>query len=249
LPLAGRKINGKWASAAAAVYPADFIKACAYAIAASMYLSKSGRFKMLHLFSGPSNRSDGFGFHLSKLGWDVEEVDILNYELGLSSHADSDLRSDALWTRLLSRIKGGEFQFVWFGTPCTTWSAVRGVGKGPRALRSEAEPYGLKGPSPPFTEEEKTQLKEGTCYVLRTFLTARAISAVGGGFCIENPEPRESHASIFKLKEFQALVDVTGCQIVDLDQCRFGGDSTKPTRLAYHVPVSPGPGPHKPASA
>ena len=215
------------------MYPSKFIEACALAISSTKYHHKHIRPKCLHLFSGPSNRALGFSHYLHMHAWDVEEVDLINYELGLASLSESDLCSDALWVRILGRIKGGEFSFIWFGTPCTTWSAVRGVGRGPRALRSEAEPYGLSSPSPPFSEEEKTQLKHGTSFVLRTFLAARAVSAMGGGFAIENPKPREGHASIFKLKEFDELVRVTGCMTVDLDQCRYGGESTKPTRLAY----------------
>ena len=219
LPLAGRKVNGQWATAAAAAYPTQFIKACVEAIRSSGYGPKDGtrKPKLLHLFSGPSDRADGFKKFLGEIGWDVEEVDIINVKRGLASQADSDLNSDALWVRLLAKVKAKQFDFIWFGTPCTTWSAVRGEGEGPRALRSVAEPYGIKRPNPPFSDFELTQLKQGTAFVLRTFLLARAVCTVGGGFCIENPAPKQGHPSIFKLAEFQDLQKTTGCQVVDLE--------------------------------
>ena len=199
--------------------------------------------KLLHLFSGPSDRADGFRHHLDSFGWEAEEIDVANVRNGLGTLADHDLNSDALWQRLLIRAQSREFAFVWFGTPCSTWSAFRGVGPGPRPLRSETELYGLSSPSPPFTGQELEQLKQGTAYALRSFLLARAMHAVGGGFAIENPEPRAGHPSLFKLPEFATLQQTTGCQTVDFDQCRFGADTAKPTRIAYSVGGSPEPAP------
>ena len=246
LPLLGRKEEGKWATSYASMYPTILNKALASSIV-NCCKSISGQLPpvVLHVFSGRADRSDSLKYFLKTHQWECIDIDIINVEAGLGKSEDHDLLSDALWNKLLARVRNREVAFIWFGTPCTTWSAARGQGSGPRKLRSVDQPFGIRNPQPPFTESEKRQLKEGTLFVLKTLLLARAIVAVGGGFGIENPKPQEGHASMFRIPEYEDLKRQCAVREFIFDQCRFGASSTKPTQIVvhtpaqYHIPVHP----------
>ena len=62
---------------------------------------------------------------------------------------EHNLLDDVVWERLLSRVQSGEFDGCLSGTPCDTFSAVRGQKDepacAPKPLRSKEEPYGVAG--------------------------------------------------------------------------------------------------------
>ena len=54
--------------------------------------------------------------------------------------------------------------------------------------------------------------------------------AARGGFGIEQlAHIDKDDPSLFQFAEFKSLVNSTGATFIALDQCRFGGESTKPT--------------------
>lgn len=60
----------------------------------------------------------------------------------------------------------------------------------------------------------------------------KAIEA-GTSFTMENPEPIYD-VSIWRMPEVEEISKMRGVATVDFDQCRYGCESTKPTRLMYH---------------
>ena len=105
--------------------------------------------RLLHLFSGPADRDDGIEKLAMARGWHCESFDIVD---------GKDLSSDMVWCGLMKRVAAGEFDFAWTGTPCNTYSTARGMGPGPRVLRTLEHPYGL----PDLTPAEKEQVRQAT---------------------------------------------------------------------------------------
>ena len=61
------------------------------------------------------------------------------------------------------------------------------------------------------------------------------VTAIGSGtsFALENPEPL-NEVSIFNMPKIQAILRQHEVKCVDFDQCRYGAETKKPTRLAYY---------------
>ena len=72
------------------------------------------RFKLLHLFSGPSGRPGGFAAYCEYHNIDVEEVD------WIIDAREHNLIDDLVFDRLLRRVKDEEFDGCLSGTPCET---------------------------------------------------------------------------------------------------------------------------------
>ena len=195
----------------------------------------SKRPRALHLFSGPSDRHDGIRAILEKIGWECVDVDIVN----ASSHGrdSSDLLDDALWQKIFSDISAGVYDFVWIGTPCSTFSRARERPPGPRPLRSLDQIRGL--PKHLLTPKEQKQLDEGNFLAVKSSQAAGLCLGRRVGFAIENPEPVDKSVSIFLLPEFLDLAGLPGVRSVDFDQCTHGAETRKPTRVLYaHVDFS-----------
>lgn len=178
--------------------------------------------KCLHLFSGPQRKGD-LADCLSQLGWAVCSVDI-------SQPHRSDLLDINVREAILEDVERGEFDHVMLGTPCETYSHLRREPPGPRPLRSKEE---IAGISSGLSEAEKKQLREGnehTSFSCRAM--GKAIEA-GTSFTMENPEPIYD-VSIWRMPEVEDICKRRGVATVDFDQCRYGCESTKPTRLMYH---------------
>ena len=176
----------------------------------------------LHLFSGPTQRSDGIKAMFRQRGWDCEDFDIVN-------GAEQDLSRDDVWTKLLVRIKGRAFRFIVLGPPCSTFSRAREKQPGPRPLRSEAFPYGL--PREELTEPERKELKLGNFFMLMSAAACRAAIEAGTPGVMENPEPFAGHASAFLFDEWRSIADTPGVSTINFDQCKLGAETAKPTRL------------------
>ena len=133
---------------------------------------------MLHLFSGPFNRPDGLAHFLEENGWDCEDIDKENIKLGKPS-SSQDLSSDHLWEDIFRRLRAGEFQGVWMGTPCTTFSSAREKkvpGKDlPRPVRDLDHVYGF--PRSRLSPQEVEEVALGNYFALQS-------SAVGT-LCVE----------------------------------------------------------------
>eukprot|EP00971_Amphidinium_carterae_P348660 6490615-Amphidinium_carterae.2 len=230
-PLTGRKTaNGKWATAASAVYPASLNLSLAKAMASSPAVKNGSNPVVLSLFGGNHDRPNGLAQYLQEFMVDTITVDIVN-----QPKEENDLYDDRLWQKLLDQTIAGKFSFILAAPMCTTWSAARqNDGRGPRPLRSETELYGIKNPQPPLTPSEKEQVRIGTLFVLKTFLVCEAAAKVGAGFCIENPAPKAGHPSIYKLPEFKRLEETWPVKKLITHQCCFGAETSKPTCLAWY---------------
>ena len=73
----------------------------------------------LHAFSGRAGRSDGLAAYLAKAGIRCEEIDTV---IDSKRH---DLLDDGVFDAKLRAAQAGQFQFGFFGTPCSTFSVAR----------------------------------------------------------------------------------------------------------------------------
>ena len=78
---------------------------------------------------------------------------------------------------------------------------------------------------------EATQL--GNYFAIQSARMASVELQRGVGFGIENPAPWPGFPSIFLLPEFITLSQTPGVKAVDFDQCPFGAETAKPTRVLY----------------
>lgn len=95
--------------------------------------------RLLHLFSGPHHRKDGFAAAVERRGRSCAEYDLVN-----GPH--EDLTNDAIWSELLAKIRSGHFDGLLSGPPCNTFTNARkDDGVGPLPLKGPAgdERYGL----------------------------------------------------------------------------------------------------------
>ena len=179
------------------------------------------------MFSGPSDRRDGLKAVLEKTGWECHDYDICN-------SASQDLLNDAAWEEIFAEIRAGRYDFVWMGTPCTTFSRARYRRPGPPPLRAKDHIYGL--PKSQLTQAQFKQVSEGNYFVIMSAKLAALCTGQSVGWAIENPEPYGSGSSpptIFDFPEVKSLSESMGAQVTDFDQCMWGAETTKPTRILW----------------
>ena len=183
------------------------------------------RGRVLHLFSGPSTRADSLAFFLREKGWEVDD-----YDCKCNRDSEQDICADHVWDKISSKLRDGDYKFVIAGTPCETFSHARHVPPGPRPLRSLEELYGFKHG---LSGKEKEEVRIANLCVARTAEACRLVAASGGGFLIENPRPWPGFETMWLLDEMQSLQSDLGAKTVDFDQCMWGAETTKPTRVMY----------------
>ena len=94
-------------------------------------LGAERRLRVLHLFAGPA-RDDSLAAAFEARGWEAVEVDILQGQ---------DLLRSKYYGALLQRARGAEFDLVFIGSPCGTYSRARfREGGTARPLRRRAVP-------------------------------------------------------------------------------------------------------------
>ena len=71
--------------------------------------------RILHLFSGPSDRPDSFANAVRALGSCCTEFDIVNCD-------EQNLVNDAVWQRVISDIRAGVYDGMLAGPPCNTYT-------------------------------------------------------------------------------------------------------------------------------
>ena len=141
-----------------------------------------------------------------------------------------DLADDTAWTHYNSAL--ATYSFVMIGVECKTLSRAGQNPGGPRPLRSKALPAGL--PSHTLTQSEKDDLNTANYFITQCVRLAWRCLSLDIGFAIENPEPWDPEApSLWDLNNVAELCADTRVSIVDFDQCMWGSDSRKPTRIAY----------------
>ena len=89
------------------------------------------RIRVLHLFSGPADRPDGLSAYLRSVGIDTKDCDIINEHL-----EEQDLVDDAVWQRIMVEVRRGDYDFIFLGPPCRTYSLSRQNGTGPGVAQS-----------------------------------------------------------------------------------------------------------------
>ena len=176
-------------------------------------------------------REDGRA-HLQHLGWDCSDIDLVNKDVPGESEEIHDLSRASIWDQVQADIRAGQYQAVFFGTPCETASKARTGPPGPRPLRSAEFIYGL--PRDQLTPAEHDQVKLGTYFALQTAATATIATELGIPWAIENPDPTGNAVSLFNLPEWISLSRSPGVQQWDFHQCPMGSETAKPTRIISH---------------
>jgi hypothetical protein len=160
----------------------------------------------------------------------VISIDIVS---GNSSH---DVMGHDSVRKIREHIRSGRVRFWIIGPPCETWTAVRFrdllllLGKkGPRPLRSAAEPWGLRH----LTKREYAQLYVGNTLLQTTgSLVSDSLDAGVGGIVEHPDEPSESsYPSIWRLPFFSRVLKHPQARAVRFAQGPLGQASKKPTRF------------------
>ena len=183
--------------------------------------------RALHLYSGPQRKND-LAHYLTAAGWAVCSVD-------LEQPHPTDLRDRMIQEHIINDVLNSKYDYIHLGTPCNTYSALREIPPGPRPLRSSDEIMGI---SEGLTQKEKEDLKEGN---LHTEFSGRVMDSSVVSltpFSLENPEP-QNEVTIFNTPVMAPFMKRKETSVANFDQCRYGCETTKPTRLlAYLLDVS-----------
>ena len=200
----------------------------------------SGGKRLLHLFSGLTNRPGSLGWVARTLGYECADIDILN-------HPDHDVLHHDLEVEIVDSILSGRVTAVMLGTPCNTFSVARMHDDGgPEQLRSLRYPHGIPGISV-FGRKAVEVSDRLIAFSIRVIIACKT-SAVG--WVLENPPGRgigsefyqavfAQHVSLFELQPVRALMRMGGSQFICMHQCAWGGSYQKLTRLQFHDMLSP----------
>lgn len=180
---------------------------------------------ILHLFSGPHHREDGFAAAVMKHGHRCVEYDVIN-------GPNEDLTSDAIWSKLLEEIKRGAFDALLAGPPCNTFTNARkDDGLGPMPLRGPSghDRYGLSG----LEQSDMEKVKAGTLLATRASTAAKEFHQQRKPYIVEQPLWKQDGRSVsmYNLDEFKELMELPGVETKDIVQCEYGAETSKPTTL------------------
>lgn len=178
---------------------------------------------ILHLFSGPAERMDGFAKHLEALQADCVEYDVVNGE-------EQDLVSDEVWRAVIRDIRDGQYDGMLAGPPCNTYTNARkddGIGPLPLRGPSGADRYGL----PKLSPTDKEKVKIGALLAVRAAEAAEAFHEIQRPFIIEQWKADQTSVSMFNLDEFQQLLKHDDVLRACMDQCMYEAKTAKPTSL------------------
>jgi hypothetical protein len=184
----------------------------------------------LYLFAGVKRKCD-MPWYLRKLGWKVEEFDILR-------HRSHDLTKKKLQHQLLTQLRSGHFQLLIASPPCDTFTRVKFTGIGPKPCRSFIHPRGFPG----LRFAHKQQVELGNILADFTCEAMLAIQQSWPAFIVaEFPEdlgaiPRGQWqgvrpASFWQWPQLQQILSHPAIQTVGIRQYDFGTSYVKPTRL------------------
>ena len=151
--------------------------------------------------------------------------------IDLLSPTPTNILDEAVWDQVMKDVEGRLYSAVWFATPCNTFSPLRKKPPGPRPVRDKTHVTGL--PASRLRPAEKKQLKEANLLVERTVQAAKALTALGLPWGLENPTHGDE-LSMWDMPGVKELMDGPGMEKADFDQCRWGCETTKPTRFLSH---------------
>ena len=177
---------------------------------------------------------------LRKLGWEVEEYDILRSR-------NRNLTKVDVSGRLIARIVANEFEALIASPPCNTYTRVMFANSyGPQPMRTALHPMGF-----PWL----TSLRRRTVQLANTLtdVTMRAALAqannVPGLIIIEFPEDLgavvrgkwagQRPASLWQREEVDQLLKMKDIRTLGLRQCDFGTPFARPTRLLARAAMRP----------
>ena len=148
---------------------------------------------------------------------------------------EQDLADQVLFDELLGRVKRRHYDAGMCSPPCSTFSRIRGKGKGPRALRSASGPgrYGLPG----LTPEEKEAVRLGTLLGIRARDLCSAFQDAELPWLNESPPQEEGQTSLFGLDEWIELSEAAHAVRNFVCQCMYGATLTKSTELRGNFAV------------
>ena len=144
---------------------------------------------------------------LRELGWAVCSCDI-------KQPIQTNLLDQATRASVLEDVENPNFDAVFLGTPCETYSALREVRPGPKPLRSESE---LMGITSGLNEAEKKQLLEGNMHTDFSADVMERAHRTYTPFTVENPEPLNP-VSIFNTPRFKKISQLRNVRNSDFDQ-------------------------------
>ena len=193
--------------------------------------------RVLIVFSGPFNRPDGLASELTKLGYEVVEVDKLE---GGEAH---DIRRPAAFRAMLDGVQAGRYCAVFLGIPCSTYSVarIRQVSDGgPPQVRAIGASLGIPGLEDGWARE----VRAANDVTEKSMIIATAAALTGAQVIIENPVGRSmsypaaekrfsSHVALWDIPIVQRWRERFGAHSVDCAQCALGGDYQKLTTLLY----------------
>ena len=190
----------------------------------TQYKRKAATLRILHLFSGPSGRPDGFAKYLKEFGIECDEIDTQI----CPAH---DLLDDEVWLRIYNKLMAGFYDGVLVGPPCNTYTCARKMDSGPGPLRSAVGTgrYGLDGLKP----IEQSKVKAGTLLAQRASVALETMREQGKPAINEQPLwKRDGKAvSMYNLDEFVELLNRPEVRVQNIVQCEYGARTSKPTTL------------------
>ena len=186
---------------------------------------------MIYLFAGKRRHSD-IGSILQRLA-DSGNIRLSLVEFDIERSPDHDLSREHLWIQVRDLLKEGYILLV--SPPCNTFSRARFQWlrhPGPRPLRNINWPKGF----PWLNSKNRAVVDEANNFIFRCVDACIQCHSSGGKFLWEHPEDLgevqgEHPASIWQWPELRDLLAQTNASTFAIQQCRFGADTPKPTRL------------------
>ena len=190
---------------------------------------------LMHLFSG-RRRAGDCHFWAEQLGatlWPEVSIRIVSFDTAIDP-VTGNLACGLNFDRLLRLASSGIFAGCLTGPPCETWSAARHLelaeGRGPRPLRSSAQPWCLRDRS----AREMRQGSTGTQLLFNSWRLEVAVVLQGGGSIQEHPweNPDETRASVWRTDVHEQWVMLLPHAFRHkIEQFLYGAKGVKPTCL------------------
>ena len=138
-----------------------------------------------------------------------------------------DLRKESTWTFVKRVFDSRRVVWVHVAPPCGTASRARGIGAGPKPLRSMTQPWGLSS----LCEGDRARVDSANAIYKQCadFCSWMLNCQPATGFTVENP----LHSWLWHLPPFQALLQK--CALVSFDACLHGSRRNKATALLTNI--------------
>ena len=160
-------------------------------------------------------------------------------EFDIERSPEHDLTSEALWERIFTLLKEGDWVVV-VSPPCNTFSRARFQRQhlGPKPLRTHVWPRGF----PWLSNRDKEKVDEANFFVDRCLEACDIAASHGGHFLLEHPEDLGAvqgvrPGSIWQWDEVLELIPKFSATCFAVHQCSFGALTPKPTRFLCNFKV------------